>query len=144
MVKVQLDVISWIVYVNNNVYLNRNTYFVNVRRYTFLEQPHWCPRHMYIKGNQLLFRLWLCIWSWLGNIVDGWWKKNLHYFCMKCYLLYSFYCTNPLTCTNSNINSQNTNIFMVFLEGVSVQHPLTVNFPNHFWIFPTVFHENKT
>ena len=33
--------------------------------------------------------------KWLGNIVEGWWKtlRNLY---MKFYLLYSFYCNNPL------------------------------------------------
>ena len=38
--------------------------------------------------------------KWLGSIVEGWWKKLLN-FCIKCYLLYSFYCSNPLTCTKS-------------------------------------------
>ena len=33
---------------------------------------------------------------------------------------------------------------MVFFEGDTVQHPLTVNSPDNFLIFPTVFHENKT
>ena len=30
-------------------------------------------------------------------------------------------------------NSQTTKIFMVFFEGVTVRHPLTVYSPNHFW-----------
>ena len=79
--------------------------------------------------------------KWLGNIVEGWWKKWLN-FCIKCYLLHSFYCTNPLTGKKSWKNSQTTKISMVFFEGVDVRHPLTVinskfsqpflNFPNRF------------
>ena len=53
--------------------------------------------------------------KWLGNIVEGWRKKLLN-FCIKCYLLYSFYYTNPLTCKKSWKNSQTTKISMVFLK----------------------------
>ena len=46
---------------------------------------------------------------------------------MKCYLSYSFYCTNPLTCQKSFKNSQTTKIFMVFFDSITVRHPLTLN-----------------
>ena len=59
-----------------------------------------CSSHFSASIKTNLISGWTSHLKWLCNIVEGWWK-HFSNFCMKCYLLYSFYCTNPRTCKKS-------------------------------------------